>query len=77
MIIDQLAHTTLLPETMATAILTGDKPPIEEIVTALVIGAMDCETVVRSDSTSTWNERRIARAILAVAFLTALAAARQ
>jgi hypothetical protein len=57
---------------VATAILKGAPPPLEEIVTALLIGAMDAEAVVSGDSGSTWNERRIARQILVVAFLSAI-----
>jgi hypothetical protein len=73
-ILDQLArNSTLLPGDQATAILAGNTPPIEDIVIALVIGSLDCEATVRNDPASTWNERRIARQCLAVAFLSALA----
>jgi hypothetical protein len=53
--------------------LAGNTPPLDEIVMALVIGAMDAEAVVRADPKSSWNERRIARQCLAVAFLSAMA----
>jgi len=71
-ILERLARSTLLPGDMATAILAGDAPPLKNIVDHLLIGAMDSEAVVRSDSKSTWNERRIARAILVIAFLMAI-----
>jgi len=73
-IFDQLArNTTLLPDDLSAQILSGIVPPLEEIVTALLIGAMDAEAVIRCDPTSTWNEKRIARQCLAVAFLGAIA----
>ena len=72
-ILVQLAHSTLLPDDLAKPILAGNTPPTEEIVMALVIGAMDAEALVRADSKSSWNERRIARQCLAVAFLSAMA----
>lgn len=72
-ILHQLARTTLLPADMATAILAGNAFSLEEVVEALLIGAMDAEAVVAGDFKSTWNERRIARQALIVAFLAALA----
>jgi hypothetical protein len=73
-ILGQLAYNTgLLPDDTATAILAGDMPPIEEIVMALVTGAMDAQAVVVGDPQSTWNDKRLARMALAVAFLSAMA----
>jgi hypothetical protein len=73
-VIDQLARSGLLPDELAAEILAGTVPPTEELVMALVIGAMDADAVVRGDRTSTWSEKRIARQCLAVAFLSAMAA---
>jgi len=42
-----------------------------------VIVVMDAEAVVRGDPKSTWNEKRIARACLAIAFLAAIACAKE
>jgi hypothetical protein len=73
-IVGQLAHNTgLLPDDMATAILAGDMPPVEDIVMELVIGAMDAHAVVVGSAESTWNDKRLARMALAVAFLSAMA----
>jgi hypothetical protein len=69
----QLAHSSLLPDDLATAILAGNTPPIEEVVLHLVIGALDAHAVVLADRHSTWNEKRLARMALAVAFLGAMA----
>jgi hypothetical protein len=71
----QLARNTgLLPETLSATILAGNTPPlIEEIVMALVIGALDAHAVIVGDPKSSWNEKRVARIALAVAFLAALA----
>ena len=70
----QLARNTgLLPDDMAAAILAGNTPAIKEILIALLIGAMDAHAVTIGDPQSTWNDRRIARLMLAVAFLSALA----
>jgi hypothetical protein len=75
-VIDQLARNTgLLPDDLATAILAGDTPPVEDIVISLVIGAMDAHAVVVGDPESSWNEKRLARMALAVAFLAAMAVA--
>jgi hypothetical protein len=72
-ILGQLARTGLLDDDMVAAIFAGNVPPLEELALALVIGAMDAEAVVRGDPKSTWNEKRIARQCLAIAFLSAVA----
>ena len=69
----QLAHSSLLPDDMAAAILAGNTPPIEDVVLHLVIGALDAHSVTVGDPQSSKNERRIARMALAVAFLSAIA----
>jgi hypothetical protein len=72
-ILDQLARSGLLLPDDSAAILAGNTPPVEEIVMALVIGAMDAHAVIVGDPKSSWNEKRLARMALAVAFLSALA----
>jgi hypothetical protein len=72
-ILNQLAHSGLLPESLSAAILAGDVPPIDEIVTALVIGAMDCEAMARTGRLMDWAERRLARQLLTIVFLAAIA----
>jgi hypothetical protein len=72
-ILDQLARTGILLDDLAKPILAGDTPPLEEIVMALVIGAMDADAVTVGDPQSTWNEKRLARMTLAGAFLAAMA----
>lgn len=73
-ILDQIARSGLLfDDAMVAAIFAGNVPPLEEIVLALVIGALDAEATVRSDATSTWNHRRIARGCLISSFLSAIA----
>jgi hypothetical protein len=69
----QLAHSTLLPDDLAKPILAGDTPPVENIVKAVVIGAMDAHAVVVGDPQSSWDAKREARMALAVAFLAAMA----
>jgi hypothetical protein len=77
-IFDQLARSGVLPDDeMSASILGGHLPPMEEIALALVISCMDAEATVRNDLTSTWNEKRIARACLAIAFLTAIACTKE
>jgi hypothetical protein len=73
-ILDQLARCSglLLPD-VAAAILAGNMPPLEEVVMALIIGAMDAHAVIVGDPKSSWNEKRLARMALAVAFLAAMA----
>ena len=72
-IFGQMAHSSLLPDEMAAAILAGRTPPIEDMVLHLAIGALDAHAVVLGDPQSTWNEKRLARMALAVAFLSAMA----
>ena len=74
-ILDQLARSSglLVPDDLAKSILAGNPPPIEEIVMALVIGAMDAHAVTVGDPQSTWSEKRLTRMALAVAFLAAMA----
>ena len=72
-VLNQLAHSGLLMDDLANPILAGDPPPTEELVMALVIGCMDAHAVVVGDPKSSWNEKRVARIALAVAFLAALA----
>ena len=72
-ILNQLARNTgLLPENLSLTILAGNTPPIEDIVMALIIGCMDGFAVIVGDPKSTWNEKRLARMALAVAFLAAM-----
>src|SRR5258708_3029579 len=69
----QLAlNTKLLPDHLSASIIAGKSPPLADIILALVISCLDCEAAISSDKVSTWNERRLAREILAVSFLTAL-----
>ena len=73
-IFDQLARSGLLfDDDMVASILGGNLPPLEKIILELVISCMDAEATVRNDVISTWNEKRIARACLAIGFLTAIA----
>lgn len=76
-ILNQLARSTLLPKEMAASILAGSAPPLEDVVNALLVGALDAEAVIRADTRSTWNEKRIARQALIVAFLSALVMAHE
>ena len=77
-IYDQLArNTTLLPSEQSAQILAGSMPALGEIVSPLVIGAVDCEAVIGCDPKSTWNERRLARLGLIIASLLAIALAKE
>jgi hypothetical protein len=73
----QLARTNLLPESQSSELLAGNVPPIEDIIMPLLIGAMDCEAMIGCDPTSTWNERRLARLCLILAFFLAIVAAKE
>jgi hypothetical protein len=72
-LLQQLAHSTLLPDDLAKPILAGTKPPTEEIVLAVIIGAIDAHAVIVGSPESSWNEKGMARLALAGAFLAALA----
>jgi hypothetical protein len=73
-IFDQLARSGLLfDDEVVASILGGNLPPLEKIVLELLISCMDADVTVRNDATSSWNEKRIVRACLAIAFLTAIA----
>jgi hypothetical protein len=71
-ILGQLVRTRLLDDDMAAVILAGNIPLLKEIVLQLVIGAMDCEGLVRGDAEASWTEKRLARQCLALVFLSAL-----
>ena len=58
----QLAHSSLLPDDMAAAILAGNMPLLEELVMALVIGCMDAHAVIVGDPESS-GKRSVLRAI--------------
>ena len=73
-LLKQLAlNSTLLPEDLAAAILTGNMPPTEEIVMALVVGGIDALAVTMNDPKLSWSEKRLARIALAAVFLAAMA----
>jgi hypothetical protein len=74
-ILGQLARTNLLPDDLAEAILAGNAPPLQEIVLALVVMNMDAEALICGDDRSSLTERRLAKMVLAIAFLSAMAAA--
>ena len=76
-IFGQMARTNLLPESQSAEILAGNVPPLEGILMPLLIGAMDCEAMIGCDSKSTWNERRLARQCLILAFLLAIVVAKE
>ena len=73
----QLARTNLLPDSQSSEILAGHEPSLEDIIMPLLIGAMDCEAMIGCDPTSTWNERRLARLCLILAFFLAIVAAKE
>jgi hypothetical protein len=73
----QLARTNLLPDSQSSEILAGHEPSLEDIIMPLLIGAMDCEAMIGCDPTSTWNERRLARQCLILAFLLGIVAAKE
>jgi len=62
---------------MSAAILAGENPRMEDTVMALILYAQDCEVLTRNNPASSWNERRIARQVLTVAFLGALLQAKE
>jgi hypothetical protein len=70
-------NTNLLPESQSSEILAGNVPPLEDIIIPLLIGAMDCEAVIGCDPKSTWNEKRLARVCLILAFLLAIEAGKE
>ncbi len=73
----QLARTNLLPESQRSEMLAGNVPPLEGIIMPLLIGAIDCEAITACDSKATWNERRLARQCLILAFVLTIVAAKE
>lgn len=71
-ILDQLARTNLLPKAESTAILAGRSPSVLDLIPHLVIGSMDAEALTSGDKTATWTQRRNARQLLGLTFMTAL-----
>jgi hypothetical protein len=72
-ILNQLARSGLLLPDVGAAILAGNAPPLEGLVMHLIIGALDAHAVTIGDPQSSWNQKRMARMSLAVAFLAAMA----
>jgi hypothetical protein len=72
-VLKRLLHTTLLSDSLAAEIRSGIVN-IAEIVDELLITAIDADAFVRNHAKSTWNEKRIARQVLVLAFLHALLA---
>lgn len=70
-----VAIGNLLLSDLAEAIVAGTILPLEDIVMGLLIGVTDAEAMTASDSSGTQNERRTARQVLGMAFLSALALA--
>jgi hypothetical protein len=70
--LDQLARTNLLPSSESAAILSGRTPPLSNLIQHLVIASMDAEALTSGDKTATWTQRRIARQLLGLTFMTAL-----
>ena len=75
-ILEQLARSTLLPHSVSVEVLAGTETSIGEIVLDLLIRSLDAEALVSGDADSTWNQKRLARQLLIVTFLSALAVAR-
>ena len=76
-ILGQIARTNLLPESQSAEILAGNVLPLEDIIMPLLIGALDCEAMISCDPHSTWNERRLARLCLILAFLLPIVVAKE
>ena len=74
-VLNRLGRSGLLSDETAEQIFTHNWT-LREIVDELLVGVLDCEATVHNDAAATWNERRIVRACAAVAFLSALAAAK-
>ena len=72
-ILDQLARSTLLPTAMSEDMFAGKAVDRQEIIMALIHGAMDCHAMTAGASTATWTDRRLARQVLTIAFLLAIA----
>ena len=71
-ILSQLAHSTLLPQSLSAAVLEGKIPQTDVLIEHLVIASLDAQIATRNDKNATWIERRVARQLLAMTFLGAL-----
>ena len=77
-IYDQMGrNTTLLPPEQSALILAGSEVPAEDVIKALTIGAQDCAAVIGCDPQSTRAERSLGRLCLILAFLLAIAGAKE
>jgi hypothetical protein len=68
----QAADSGILEVDLANRIKTNEGATIQELVTALVICARDCEIFTRNDPNATPIEKRLARAWFVSAMLSAL-----
>jgi hypothetical protein len=71
-VLDQLARTKLLPDSISAAILAGKNPSLADLLPHLVIGAWDADAMTAGDKSATWTERRLSRQLLGLTFLVAL-----
>ena len=71
-IMDQAARSELLSSEMSKAILAGDDKQLLEVLSELVMACSDAHALLIADSSTTMNERRLSRQLLAVAFMVAL-----
>jgi hypothetical protein len=72
-VLRQLAlNTTLIPDEIRTAIKAGNEPPMNDVVMALLIHALDCQAVIDGGLKVAMTEKLLARQSLVIAFMLAL-----
>lgn len=70
--LNQLAHSKLLPPSIAAAIMADDAPPVSELTEHLLTTAMDAHFVTTGDQKTSWTERRLSHQNLVITFMLAL-----
>lgn len=70
--LSQLAHSKLMPESVAAAIVAGNIPPVQELMDHLLTTSLDAYFVIAGDPNSSWNDKRLSHQSLVSTFMLAL-----
>ena len=71
-VLNQLAHSKLLPPFVSEGMLAGNVPLVVELLNHLLTTTMDAHFCTTGDPKSTWIDKRLSHQNLVTAFMLAL-----
>jgi hypothetical protein len=71
-VLNQLAHSKLLPPFVSAGMLAGNVPPVLELLNHLLTTTMDAHFITAGDSKASWIDKRLSHQNLVTAFMLAL-----